>query len=153
MHTARLNNEQVVGLLNTLLETCRDGEFGFDACARHVDSPELREVFSMRAADCQRAARELETYVAEYGGTPDSGGTAAGALHRGWVELKGSLAPSSDLAMLEECERGEDTALERYREAARQPLPDAVRVVVERQMHGVERNHEQIRRLRDRYAG
>ena len=153
MNTPAMRHEEVVALLNELLETCRDGEFGFSACARHVAASELREVFSMRAADCQRAALELETYVTEYGGTPDSGGSAAGALHRGWVELKGALPGANDHAMLQECARGEDAAFERYRDALAHPLPEALRVVIDRQFAGVQRNREQIRELLLRYAG
>nr|WP_297354848.1 PA2169 family four-helix-bundle protein [uncultured Caldimonas sp.] len=152
MNTA-LSNGEVVDLLNGLLETCRDGEFGFSACARHVTADELREVFAMRAADCQRGAIELETYISEYGGTPESGGSASGALHRGWLELKSALPGGNDRAMLDECARGEDTALQRYEDALRRPLPDALRAVVERQLAGVRRNREQIQQLRARYPG
>ena len=152
MNTA-LSNGEVVTLLNSLLETCRDGEFGFSACARHGTADELREVFAMRAADCQRGAIELETYISEYGGTPESGGSASGALHRGWLELKSALPGGNDRAMLDECARGEDTALQRYEDALRRPLPDALRAVVERQLAGVRRNREQIQQLRARYPG
>ena len=55
------------------------------------------------------------------------------------------------LAVLEECERGEDSALAQYRKALKQPLPPAVRVVVERQAQGAQRNHDEVRDLRDRY--
>ena len=154
MNTAApMRHDQIVALLNGLLETCRDGEFGFGACARHVGSAELREGFAMRAADCQRAALELGTYIAEYGGTPDSGGSAAGALHRGWVEVISALPGGNDHAMLQECQRGEDAAFGRYRDALDQALPEALRVVIERQFAGVQRNREQIQELRERYPG
>ena len=148
-----MSNEEVVGLLKGLLETCRDGEFGFSASARHVASPELREVFAMRAADCQRGAIELETYITEYGGTPESGGSATGALHRGWLEVKSALPGGNDRAMLDECARGEDAALQRYEDALRRALPDALRAVIDRQLAGVRRNREQIQQLRIRYPG
>jgi uncharacterized protein (TIGR02284 family) len=150
---ATMTNPDVVTLLNALLETCRDGEFGFSACARHVGATELREVFAMRAADCQRGAIELETYITEYGGTPDSGGSATGALHRGWLELKSALPGGNDRAMLDECARGEDVALQRYEDALRRPLPDALRAVLERQLSGVRRNRQQIQQLRARHPG
>jgi uncharacterized protein (TIGR02284 family) len=64
--------------------------------------------------------------------------------------VKGTLAGYSDKAMLEECERGEDAALARYRDALKEDLPPTCRTVVERQYEGVKRNHDQIRTLRDR---
>ncbi|WP_382320833.1 PA2169 family four-helix-bundle protein [Hydrogenophaga sp. UC242_53] len=53
--------------------------------------------------------------------------------------------------MLEETERGEDTALARYRSALKDELPADIRSVVEAQMQGVQRNHDQIRALRDQH--
>jgi len=51
--------------------------------------------------------------------------------------------------MLEEAERGEDAALERYRGALEKELPPAVRSVIERQYEGVKKNHALIRDLRN----
>ncbi|MDQ3214853.1 MAG: PA2169 family four-helix-bundle protein, partial [Pseudomonadota bacterium] len=48
-----------------------------------------------------------------------------------------------------ECERGEDIALNRYRKALEEDLPSDVEQVVRRQHEGVRRNHDQIKALRD----
>jgi uncharacterized protein (TIGR02284 family) len=70
-------------------------------------------------------------------------------MHRGWVHVKGAVGAHSELSMLEECERGEDAAVARYRKAPKQNLPADVRSLVERQAQGAQRNHDQIRALRD----
>ena len=70
-------------------------------------------------------------------------------MHRGWVHVKGMVGANSELSMLEECERGEDAALARYRKALKQNLPADVRTLVERQAEGAQRNHDQIKLLRD----
>jgi uncharacterized protein (TIGR02284 family) len=75
----------------------------------------------------------------------------AGALHRGWVSVKTALTSQDDKAVLEECERGEDSAVAQYRKALKQPLPPAIRVLVERQAQGAQRNHDEVRDLRNRY--
>lgn len=143
-------NDDIVDTLNDLIETCRDGELGFNACAERVTSSELRRVFLQRAAECRQAAEELKPYVLQYGGEPETEGSTSGALHRGWVAVRGSLAGFTDKAMLEECERGEDAALARYRAALKDDtLPEPVRAVVARQQLGVQANHDQIKRLRD----
>ncbi len=145
-----MSNDDIVDTLNDLIETSKDGEFGFTACAKHAESAELQELFTRRATECRIAADELQTLVAEYGGKPDTGGTAKGALHRGWVAVRGSLSGYTDQAVLEECERGEDAALARYRAALRSDtLPEPVRALVARQQLGVQANHDQIKRLRD----
>ena len=144
-----MDNDEVISTLNDLIETCKDGEYGFRACAEQVDAIDLETLFARRAEACRRAAEELQERVVELGGRPDSGGTAAGALHRGWIALRSKLAKYDDLAVVEECERGEDVAVKRYSEALDTPLPDSIRAVVERQYQGTLRNHDQIRELRN----
>jgi len=59
------------------------------------------------------------------------------------------VAGDSDKRMLEAAERGEDSAVAAYSKALAEELPIDVRMVVERQMEGVQRNHAQIRTLRN----
>lgn len=145
-----MTNEEVISTLNDLIETCKDGEFGFRACAERVESASIATLLTRRAEDCQEGARELQAQVAQLGGKADTGGSATGAMHRGWVAVRGTLQGYDDLAMLEECERGEDAAKASYRKALEEGLPEPQRSVVERQYQGVIRNHDQIRELRDR---
>jgi len=95
------------------------------------------------------AAEELNEQIRACGGTTKEHGSAAGTVHRGWVAVKSALSTYDDKAVLEECERGEDNAKARYMKALKKPLPAGVKLVVERQMQGVQRNHDQIKMLRD----
>jgi uncharacterized protein (TIGR02284 family) len=114
-----------------------------------VKSAAAKQLFASRAEQCKTAEAELVALIRAYGGTPADGGTASGALHRGWVHVKGSLGANSELSILESCERGEDTAVARYRKALKQNLPADVRAVVATQAEGAQRNHDQIRDLRN----
>lgn len=144
-----MDNRDTLSTLNELIETCKDGEYGFRQCAEHVRAAELRQLLVRRADDCREAATELQNEVVRLGGTPDTHGSASGALHRGWVAVRAKLSTLEDVALLEECERGEDAALARYRAALRHALPESVRMLVERQCDGVQRNHDQVKALRD----
>jgi len=146
--TEPMAHDEVVDVLNDLLENCRDGEYGFRACAEEVQSLPAKQLFDRRAAGCRAAEAELLPLIAAYGGKPAEGGTAGGALHRGWVHVKGSLGADSELTILESCERGEDTAIARYRKALKHALPPEVREVVQRQAEGAQRNHDEIRAAR-----
>ena len=147
--TGAATADDVVDVLNDLIENSRDGEYGFRTCAEEVKSPELKRLFNDRAAGCAQAATELSQLILAHGGKPADGGTTTGAMHRGWVHVKGMVGANSDESMLEECERGEDAAVARYRKALKQNLPADVRSVVERQAQGAQRNHDQIKALRD----
>lgn len=144
-----MSNDDIIDTLNDLIETSKDGEYGFRTSAEYLRDPALKQSFTTRAEECRQAAAELQQLVVTLGGTAEDSGSAAGALHRGWVAVKGTLAGYTDKAILEETERGEDTALASYRKALDEPLPAEVRAVVERQYEGVKRNHLQVRMLRD----
>lgn len=142
-------NDDVVDTLNDLLESSRDGEFGFDIAAEHAKSADIKTMLTRHAGECRSAGGELEQLIRQLGGEPDEGGSVSGALHRGWVAVRGTLSGYSDQAMLDECERGEDSAVARYRKALKETLPAAIRTVVERQAEGAQRNHDQVKAIRD----
>jgi len=137
--------------LNDLIETCKDGEYGFTASAERVQSPEVRTVLNECAQSCREGAAELQRAVVDLGGKPEEHSTVSGTVHRGWVRLKGALGGDTDLSMLEECERGEDVAVARYRAALKRDLPAAAADIVRRQAEGAQRNHDRIRSLRDQF--
>ena len=143
--------DKVVSVLNDLVETSKDGEQGYRTSAEDTKSAELRQVFLEGAQSCTRAVADLQQIISRLGGDPQERGSIAGAVHRGWVNLKASATGRSDLAILEECERGEDVAKARYRKALETSLPDDIRQIVQRQYEGVQRNHDRVRDLRDRY--
>jgi uncharacterized protein (TIGR02284 family) len=143
------DRDDVIDVLNDLVETCKDGEYGFKACADNVKRADLKSLFMQRADDCRGAAQELQQHILSLGGKVEEGGSAMGAVERGWVAVRATLSTYDDKAMLEECERGEDNALARYRKALKKPLPADIKLIVERQLQGVQRNHDQIKMMRD----
>ena len=149
--TGTMDNDDVIEVLDDLAECSKDGEYGFRACAEQAERQDLKSLFLQRADDCRKAAQELYAQIRTLGGKPDDGGTTAGALHRGWVAVKATLSTYDDKAVLEECERGEDSAVAQYRKALKQDLPPAIKQLVERQAQGAQRNHDQIKALRDQF--
>ena len=146
-----MDDKDVTSALNDLIETCKDGEYGFRTCAERVRSTELRAIFEECAQSCRRGATELQQAVVRLGGKPEEDSSVTGTMHRGWVRVKEAFGGDSDLSMLEECERGEDAAVARYRDALKESLPEPVAELVRRQYEGVKRNHDKIRTLRDQF--
>ena len=144
-----VDTDDVIKQLNNLIETSKDGEYGLKACAEQAQSPQLKSLLSTRAEGCRRAAEELQSVVLDLGGKPDTDGSVAGAMHRGWVAVRSKLSTLTDRAVLDECERGEDVALKAYREALAGELPPDIRALVERQAEGAKRNHDEIKALRN----
>lgn len=144
-----MDNQETIGVLNDLIETSKDGEKGFRECAEDLKNPQLKTTMVQRAQDCATAVAELQQLVRSLGGDPETSGSVAGDLHRRWVDLKSMVTGKDDEAILNECERGEDVALKSYRKALDKDLPADIRVVIQRQFQGVQRNHDQVKALRD----
>jgi len=154
MQTAGNNDgdrDDAVDLLQDLVECCKDGEYGFRECAEQAKAADLKSTFLQRADDCRRGAQELNDLIRQLGGKAEDGGSAMGAMHRGWVAIKSKLTTYDDKAVLEEAERGEDNAKARYTKALQKNLPANVRSLVEKQLQGVQKNHDQVKMLRDQY--
>lgn len=98
---------------------------------------------------CLEAGVELQGLSAQLGGNADEGGSLMGAMHRGCSSVRATLAGNIGQAMVDECERGEDSALASYRKALKQQLPASVRALAQRQSDGAQRNHDEIKALRD----
>jgi len=143
--------DETVSVLNELIETSKDGEKGFEKAAQDAHDAELKSLFAEGARRCHEGASELQALVRAEGGAPEKTGSAAGAVHRGWMSVKEAITSRDDKAILEECERGEDHAKAKYRKALEQDLPADIRAIVERQYQGVLANHDRVRALRDRY--
>ncbi|MGQ0593863.1 MAG: PA2169 family four-helix-bundle protein [Gammaproteobacteria bacterium] len=146
-----MNNQNVISTLNGIIETCKDGEEGFRACAEKVPNAELRDVLMERSEHCAKSAQELQSEVRRLGGDPETHGSVLGALHRRWLDVKTAITGKEEVAVLAECERGEDMAVVAYKDALAQDLPSDVRKLIERQYQGVIANHDLVRGLRDSF--
>ena len=140
--------------LNALIETCRDGARGFQLAADHVGSRDLKEFFTDAARQRERFAAELVPYAQRLGGGQDAAGTAAGALHRGWMMVKDAITNYDEDAVMVEAARGEAAAANTYAEAIMAWLPPDVRPLIETQHQRILAAQSEIEELRlSRIAG
>ena len=138
-----------ISTLNGLIETCKDGEEGFRNAAEGVKRSDLKSLFNEYSRQRAEFASELQVEVARIGGAPEKSGSVAGALHRGWIDVKSAVTGKDDHAILEEAERGEDSAVKNYREALATDLPADFRAIVQKQSEHVQQTHDRVRGLRD----
>ena len=144
-----MENNERIDTLNTLIETSRDGDNGFTACADDAKDASLRAYFTICATRCREAVQTLDRIVNHYGGSPEQAGSISAPVNRAWLNLRAAMSSNSDLAVLEECERAEDAAIKTYQRALEQELPAHVRPVVKAQFDGAQENHDRVRAMRD----
>jgi uncharacterized protein (TIGR02284 family) len=148
------SNEEVISTLNDLIETCRDGQEGFRSAAEGVGDEELRALLLEYSRQRGSFSGELQAEVRRVGGEPETEGSLAAAIHRGWMDIKAAVTGADDRSILTECERGEAAALANYRAALGKDMPAGVRATVERQFAEVRDAHDHISSLaRARGAG
>jgi uncharacterized protein (TIGR02284 family) len=142
------DNDKVISVLNSLIETCKDGQNGFQTAADGVKRSEFKSLFYQYSQQRAQFAGELQEEVRRLGGEPEQAGSVAATLHRGWMNIKSAVTGEDEAAVLAEAERGEDAAVASYKEAlADANLPADVRSVVERQYAQVQEAHDRIRNL------
>lgn len=141
-----------VSILNELIQITKDSEEGFCTAAENVTDVFLKETFIQKAHNCNRTISELQKKVVEMNGDPEEKGSLLGAMHRGWVNLKGALTGKDDHSILVECERGEDAIKAAYSKALNSNLPVDLRSLIEEKYEDVLKDHDLIRDLRDKYA-
>ena len=147
--TTAPTNDEVISTLNGLIETCKDGQKGFHQAAASVDRSDLKSLFYEFGQQRSQFAGELQTLVQTLGGDPENTGSISGAIHRGWLNIKSAVAGKDEGSILNECERGEDSAKNMYKEALEQALPSHVLDTVQTQYTSVQAAHDRIKALRD----
>jgi uncharacterized protein (TIGR02284 family) len=135
--------------LNHLIDVCRDGQEGFAAAAKVMQETPLHAELIQYSLQRRGFASDLEAALNAMGETSQASGSVAGAVHRGWMNLKAAISRNDRYAVLAECERGEDSAVSAYREAIRADLGPSIGSLVRSQLEQVQRVHDRIKALRD----
>ena len=142
--------KEIISTINSLIETLKDGQKGFQQAAEGVKDPNLKSLFSGYSQQRARFATELQSQARDLGESePEKTSSAAGAMHRAWIDIKAAVTSGDDGAILAECERGEDSAVNEYKEAMENNLTSPLRDIVSRQYSEVKSAHDRIKTLRD----
>jgi uncharacterized protein (TIGR02284 family) len=137
-------------VIDSLIETLKDGQEGFKQAAEGVNDPKLKSLFLDYSQQRSRFAAALQSEARRQGeNEPETSSSAAGALHRGWINLKSAITGGDEHTILAECERGEDSAVEEYKKALENGLTPAAQELVSRQFAEIKAAHDRIKSLRD----
>ncbi len=142
-----MDNSAVLDTLQALVQACRDGQIGYRDAAEHLKATRLKAFCEEQSLERARFAGELENEMERLGDRdPNRGGSAAGALHRRWIDLKANLGGGDD-TLMSACESGEASAVRSYEEALQKELPSPLRAILERQLSSIRLGCQQAKRL------
>lgn len=139
---------EVLDQLNKLLTRNRDAEKGYQEAAENVKDAELKSLFLAQSRQRGEFAMELDREVRALGGDPDNGTSLAADLHRAWINVKSTFASDDDKAVVQECQRGDQDALENYNSVLQETdLVASTRELLLRQKQSIDSAHASMARL------
>ncbi|HVZ16567.1 MAG TPA: PA2169 family four-helix-bundle protein [Terriglobales bacterium] len=142
-----------IAAIHDLIDTCRDGEKGWQDAANHAKRSDLKTWFHEVSQERSGFARELQMELTRM--APDenkeSQGHLVGDLHRAWIDTKTALG-AGDHEILAWLEQGEDFAKRKYETALSQGLPAGVLSIVRQQAQSVRSVHDRVKAMRDQKA-
>jgi uncharacterized protein (TIGR02284 family) len=147
------NNENLVEVLNDLIRINNDRIEGYNRGAKEAQASDvdLKGIFSKMADESRQYLSELTREVVKLGGEPASGTTTSGKIYRAWMDVKATFTGKDRLAVLSNCEFGEDAAQKAYQEALTtdESLTTDIRQMIANQKASLKVSHDTIKKLRD----
>jgi uncharacterized protein (TIGR02284 family) len=112
------------------------------SCQNISKTQQVKAFFVKESQTRAQYANELEFAAAL---KREEGGTAAGAMHRFWGDLKGKLG-GEDNTLLETAEQGEDAGKEAYQKAPKEnAITEPVRQILVTQQSHVQQSHDTVK--------
>ncbi|MBB6107725.1 conserved hypothetical protein [Mucilaginibacter lappiensis] len=146
-------SEKSLYVINDLIKINNDRVAGFQKAGTDLENANngLITVFSKFADESRQYVGELTDIARRYGGEVAEGTSTSGDLHRAWIDIKATFTGHDLLAILNECERGEDAAKAAYRDALapESELTPELTQVIQIQQQGIREGHDLIKSLRD----
>ena len=87
-----MDKDNAISVLEELIQTCKDGQKGYQEAASKVKRSRLKTYFNEQSLERSRFAGELEAELIRLG-KPDKkvSGSVVGSLHRAWIDTKVGL--------------------------------------------------------------
>ncbi|MGZ4058394.1 MAG: ferritin-like domain-containing protein, partial [Bacteroidia bacterium] len=144
-------NENIIKQLNNLVEINNDRIQGYEKAVKETKDNDLKSLFQEMVSHSRKFKMELSSQVSALGGTPTEGTKTSGKFFRAWMDLKAALTGKDRKAVLQSCETGEDEAIATYDEVLKSDanFDEEVRGLILTQKNGLQKDHANIKRLRD----
>ncbi|GAA4777912.1 PA2169 family four-helix-bundle protein [Olivibacter ginsenosidimutans] len=147
-----METSNVVSTLNDLIEINNDRVAGFEKAMADIkdENLDLKTLFQEFSSQSRKFSQELTSLASRYTDDVETGTSAAGNLHRAWIDIKSLFGGSDRKSILEEAERGEDAIKKAYNDALKEgTFPVEATSLITQQAAEIKRAHDKIKALRD----
>lgn len=152
METITNLDKDTLSGVKSIIEINIDSSKGFQTAAENIENADIAGYFRQCSTRRAQFADQLSRVVDVNGvDSPDSG-SAKGAIHRWWMDLRGSIQNGDEHAVLAEAERGEDSIKGEYEKVLKNTAGSPLNAMLTDQYAAVKETHDTIRDMRDARA-
>ena len=108
--------KEIANNLNQLLEKNYDAEKGYKDAADKVQNTRMKLFLEEQAQLRYDFGHQIKSEIKAFDGEVDKGGSVKGSMHRAWMDLKSAVSSDKEENVMEEVQRGEQSAIEEYNE-------------------------------------
>jgi uncharacterized protein (TIGR02284 family) len=149
-----MDNSHDTTVLNTLIATTLDSVKGYRDSAEESENSTHAQFFREMSEERSRVAADLQAQVRSLGGDPELESSTAGAVHRGWVDLKSAITGRDEQAIVNEVERGEDYIKGKFETAMQDDdLSPAARGAIEKCFESIRKGHDRASQMKHAMEG
>ncbi len=143
----------IVHDLSDLLTRNYDAEKGYLKAAEKVKHEGLKNYMKARAQNRYDFGHDLKKIISGLDGKIYKGTSFEGDIHRMWMSFKDSIT-SGDVAIYEECIRGEKYFIEKYEDMLKDDsLPESLRAMLSKQLNAANKAMEDLQVMKDAIQG
>lgn len=132
------------------VKIAEDGKEGYAKAANELadsDRPDLAPTFTRLSEQRATFSTELQALAATYGDNVKETGSAAAALHRGWMAIRDAVTGSGPDSVLKTAIQGEEHAVEAYENALKEDISADTRSIASRQLTEIQAARAELQRL------
>ncbi|GAB4054154.1 ferritin-like domain-containing protein [Spirosoma litoris] len=144
----KVSRVEILDQLSQLLTLSHDAEKGYQEAAENVDDNDLKILLQTQSRQRAEFAQELDREIRALGGEPDEGTSLTADLHRAWINIKSAFSTNDDKAVVQECHRGDQEALNTYNAVLQETdLAASTRELLLQQKHSIDSANSTMARL------
>ena len=125
--------KEIAETLNDLLQKNIDAVEGYEKAYEEADDVMVKSFFQRRIQVRKQFVQDLREQILAYGQIPEDDASFKSTMHRAWMDIKTLFTSNDSKVILEECIRGDEAALESYKEiVTRTDLPPTITEIITR---------------------
>ncbi|MEM9833392.1 MAG: PA2169 family four-helix-bundle protein [Bacteroidota bacterium] len=143
-----MNTRKIIESIHQLIQTTREGEKGYKEASENVQSEDLKTILYRLSQQRALFRGELEEILhKDYRDAAEVQDSVAAKAHRAWIDLRSELS-RNDEAILAECERGEQHAIEEYTKVLDGRFPEYIEEIIQQQLKLIRGSLSQIQEFK-----